>query len=193
MKCDRCDNEATVTVKTIINGEEKDFHLCNDCVMKFTDLAVNDKGEIKTGIQKLDKKKIENLIDQFLPSLDEVIDSYYDYRFKENNYSYGLLNNLADDSCPTCANLLSSIRKGIFACPDCYKFDDKLTDKILKTFNNYSLYEGKFPRRERDFKDIAIKIKNLQEQLQVLVEIEDYEKAAEIKEQIDELNMQVKN
>ena len=61
MKCDRCDNEATVTVKTIINGEEKDFHLCNECVMKFTDLAVDDKGEIKTGIQKLDKKKNREL------------------------------------------------------------------------------------------------------------------------------------
>lgn len=193
MKCDRCDNEATVTVKTIINGEEKDFHLCNECVMKFTDLAVDEIGSIKSGVQRLDRKKIENLIDQFLPSLDEVIDSYYDYRFKENNYSYKMLNNLADDSCPTCGNLSSYIRQGIFGCPDCYKLDEKLTEKTLKMFNNFSFYEGKFPRKERDFKDIAIKIKNLQEQLQVLVEIEDYEKAAEIKEQIDELNMQVKN
>ena len=36
MKCDRCDNEANVTVKAIINGIEHDFHLCNDCMEKLS-------------------------------------------------------------------------------------------------------------------------------------------------------------
>lgn len=193
MKCDKCDNEATVTVKTILNGEEKNFHLCNDCLMKFTDVSVDENGNIKEGGENLDRKNIESLIEEFLPSLEEVIDSYYDYRFKENNYSYGLLNNLGDEACPTCGNLSSNIKHGVFACPDCYKLNDKLTTKTLRTYNNLRTYEGKFPRKERNFKDIATKIKNLQEKLQVSVEIEDYEQAQSLKEQIDELNMQVRN
>ena len=54
-------------------------------------------------------------------------------------------------------------------------------------------YDGKFPRKHRDFREVAIKIKNLQEQLQKSVEIEDFEKAQDLKEKIDELNMKVRN
>ncbi|MDU1708056.1 MAG: hypothetical protein E6826_06035 [Anaerococcus vaginalis] len=57
MKCDRCDNEANVTVKAIINGIEHDFHLCNDCMEKLS------KGEgnfLFDGNEKDIDMKIEN-------------------------------------------------------------------------------------------------------------------------------------
>ena len=50
-----------------------------------------------------------------------------------------------------------------------------------------------FQKKHRDFREVAIKIKNLQEQLQKSVEIEDFEKAQDLKEKIDKLNMKVRN
>lgn len=193
MKCDKCDKEATVTVKAIINGKQTDFHLCNDCVKKFTDIGVDENGKVKPGVTSLDSKNIENLIGQFMPSLEEVIDSYYEYKFNQVNFSYDMIGRLGDEACPTCGNLVSNINNGVFGCPDCYKLDKKLTGKILRTYNNYSKYEGKFPRKEREVKDLAARIKNLQDKLQISVEIEDYERAATIKEEIEELTGKVGN
>ena len=73
------------------------------------------------------------------------------------------------------------------------EIDKKLTVEILKAVNNLKKYDGKFPKKHRDFREVAIKIKNLQEQLQKSVEIEDFEKAQDLKEKIDELNMKVRN
>lgn len=191
MKCDKCDKEATVTVKAIIKGREKDFHLCNDCVKKFTDVGVDEDGNVKPGLTSLDKENIESLIGQFMPSLEEVIDSYYEYKFNETNFAYDVIANLGDDVCPTCGNSSSNIRNGIFGCPDCYRLDKKLTEKLLRSYNNYSTYRGKFPRKQREIRELGTRIKNLQDKLQISVQIEDYEEAATIKEQIEDLTGRV--
>lgn len=69
----------------------------------------------------------------------------------------------------------------------------KNSREVLKAVNNLKKYDGKFPRKHRDFREVAIKIKNLQEELQKSVEVEDFEKAQDLKEKIDELNMKVRN
>lgn len=193
MKCDRCDNEASVTVKAIINGIEHDFHLCNDCMEKLSKGEGNflfDGNEKDIDINNFDWK---SLVDKFVPSLDQIIDSYYDYKISKNNFSYDYFSSLKEETCPKCGNSLTNIKSGVFGCPHCYEIDKKLTVEILKAVNNLKKYDGKFPKKHRDFREVAIKIKNLQEQLQKSVEIEDFEKAQDLKEKIDELNMKVRN
>ena len=191
MKCDRCDNEATV--KAIINGIEHDLHLCNDCMEKLSKGEGNflfDGNEKDIDINNFDWK---SLVDKFVPSLDQIIDSYYDYKISKNNFSYDYFSSLKEETCPKCGNSLTNIKSGVFGCPYCYEIDKKLTVEILKAVNNLKKYDGKFPKKHRDFREVAIKIKNLQEQLQKSVEIEDFEKAQDLKEKIDELNMKVRN
>lgn len=192
MKCDRCDNEASVTVKAIINGEEHNFHLCNDCMQK---LSKGDSGFLNDEERDLDINNIDwkSLVDKFVPSLDQIIDSYYEYKISKNNYYYDYFSSLNQDCCPKCGNNVSNIKEGIFGCPYCYEMDKKLSKKLLKSVNNFSKYEGEVPRKHRDFRNLAIKIKKLQEELQRSVEIEDFEKAQDLKEKIDELNMKVRN
>ncbi|MES1291076.1 UvrB/UvrC motif-containing protein, partial [Vibrio cholerae] len=74
-----------------------------------------------------------------------------------------------------------------------YKLSDKLTQKVLRTYNNYDKYTGMLPKKDREFKEVALEIKDLQERLQQSVDTEDYEQAASLKERIDDLNMKVKN
>ena len=191
MKCDRCDNEASVTVKAIVNGTEHDFHLCNDCVQKLS------KGEVTVfeDYKEVDVNNFDwrSLVEKFVPSLDQIIDSYYDYKISKNNFSYDYFSSLKEEHCPECGNSVANIKAGIFGCPHCYELDKKVSREVLKVVNNLKKYDGKFPRKHRDFREVAIKIKNLQEQLQKSVEIEDFEKAQDLKEKIDELNMKVRN
>ena len=101
--------------------------------------------------------------------------------------------NLDDKACPYCGNLESNIREGIFGCPHCYNLNKNLTEKVLKTYNNLSEYKGRFPKAEREFRQVAQRIKDLSQKLAESVETEDYELAANIKEEIEQLNMKVKN
>ena len=192
MKCDRCDNEAQVTVKAIINGKEHNFHLCNDCVNKLSKEPIDDiEGFKEVDINNFD---LRSLMDKFIPSLEEIIDSYYEYKYNKNNYGFDYISSMSQNACPNCGNLENNIRAGIFGCPTCYNFDTKNTKKILKTKNNYTgQYEGKYPKKHRDFKEVAIQIRNLQEKLQQSVATEDFEQAQSIKDEIDKLNMKVRN
>lgn len=195
MKCERCGKDASVSVKAIVNGYEHDFYLCNDCLKKYTDMSEENGIPNEEGFHKinLNNKKLESLIQKFVPSLDDMIDGYYEYKYNQNNHPYSYMEGLNQKACPNCGNLESNIRNGIFGCKECYKLSDNLSRKVLKTYNNYDKYTGKFPKKDREFKQVALEIKKLQEKLDLSIATEDYEQAADLKEQIDDLNMKVKN
>lgn len=190
MKCDKCGKEATVTVKAIINGLEHDFHLCNSCLEEYKKLYRDGDG-IKS--VNLNDNNFRKLFEKMIPSLDDVIDSYYEYKYNKNNYDYDYMSSLNQGVCPVCGNLESNIKMGVFGCPDCYKLDSSLSKNILKTKNNYQAYKGHYPRRHRNFLNLADKIKNLQEKLQISIETEDFEEAKNLKDEIDRLNTKVRN
>ena len=76
MKCDRCDNEANVTVKAIINGIEHDFHLCNDCMEKLSKGEGNflfDGNEKDIDINNFDWKSLVDNLFQALTKLSILI------------------------------------------------------------------------------------------------------------------------
>ena len=175
MKCERCGKDASLSVKAIVNGNEHNFYLCEDCMKYYTEF---------TG---------ENVSDGKFNKINEIIDNYYEYKYNLNNHAFSYMEGLNQKTCPKCGNLESNIKAGIFGCSECYKLSDKLTNKILKTYNNFDTYTGKMPKAEREFKEVALEIKTLQEKLKQSVETEDYEQAADLKERIDDLNMKVKS
>lgn len=191
MKCDRCDNEAEVTVKAIVNGTEHNFHLCSDCINKLSKEPLDDiDGFKEVNINNFD---LRSLMDKFIPSLDEIIDSYYEYKYNKNNYGFDYFNIIKQEHCPKCGNSETNIKSGIFGCKYCYELDNNNTDKLLKQINNFKNYEGDFPNKHKNFRKIAIEIRDLQEELQKSVELEDFEKAQNLKNKIDELNTKVRN
>lgn len=194
MKCDKCGiNDAELTVRAIINGNQKDFHLCRECFKEYSNEASTsfDGSFQQVDLNDFDWKK---LVEKMIPSLDDIIDGYYEYKYNKNNYGFDYINSMSQNACPVCGNLENNIRAGIFGCPHCYQFDTKNTKKLLQKKNNFNgSYKGKYPKKHRDFKEVAIQIKNLQEKLKQSVETEDYEQAQSIKDEIDKLNMKVRN
>ena len=194
MKCDKCGKEASVSLKIIFNGNSHNVHLCQDCLEKYSDLPEDiDPKEISNENISFNPKDLESLIKKFVPSLDDVIGGYYEYKYNKNNEDRAYILNIDQRSCPYCGNLESSIKNGVFGCPHCYNLDKSLTARVLKTYNNLDEYKGKFPKAERKFKAVAEKIKDLSQRLNESVATEDYELAQNLKEEIDRLNTQVKN
>ncbi len=194
MKCDKCGKEASVSLKIIFNGNSHNVHLCQDCLKKYSDLPEGvDPQEISNENISFNPKDLEGLIKKFVPSLDDVIGGYYEYKYNKNGDDKAYILNIDQRSCPYCGNLELSIKNGVFGCPHCYNLDKSLTARVLKTYNNLDEYKGKFPKAERKFKAVAEKIKDLSQRLNESVATEDYELAQNIKEEIDRLNTQVKN
>lgn len=195
MKCEKCGNDASISVRAVVNGYVHDFYLCEDCLKKYTNMDMTNTGKSKQVVNKIDFDKLNlgDLIENFIPSLDNMIDSYYDFKFNLNNKTFDYLKSINQRTCPSCGNPESNIKVGKFGCNQCYKLNHKLTEKILKSFNNFDTYRGDFPKAEREFKEVALEIKSLQEKLNQSVETEDYEQAQILKERIDDLNMKVQN
>ncbi len=183
MKCDRCGKEATVTVRAIFNNYSEDFHLCSDCAKEVEKMA-KDMTDKREGF---DFRKLAQI---FMPSLDQIIDGYYDYK---KNQALDFSKDTDDRVCPNCERSISDIKMGEFSCPSCYDLDSQLTRGLLKSYNNFGKYQGPYPRKQRNFRDLAQKIRELQEELVFSVETEDFEKAANLRDEIEELNTRVKD
>lgn len=194
MKCDKCGKEASVSLKVIFNGNSHNIHLCPDCMKEYSNIPEGaDPREMKAENISFNPKDLEGLLQKFIPSLEEVIDGFYEYKYNNANKDVEYILNIDDKSCPYCGNLESNIRQGKFGCSHCYQLDKSLTDRVLKTYNNLSEYKGTYPRAERKFKAVADEIKVLSQRLNESVATEDYELAADLRDKIDKLNMQVKN
>ena len=193
MKCDKCGKEASVSLKILFNGNSHNVHLCQDCLKKYSNLTEGvDYKNIKNEDISFSPSDLESLIQKFIPSLDDVINGYYEYKINKNQNEESYILDIDQKSCPYCGNPESSIKNGVFGCPHCYNLDKAMTDKILKTYNNLSDYRGSLPRAERKFMDLAEKIKDLSQRLSESVATEDYELAKDLKDELDKLTMQVK-
>lgn len=87
--------------------------------------------------------------------------------------------------CPACGYTQSHLKKaGRLGCPECYNTFAEGLEGILKSMHKGSRHVGKVPRAQQSGKTVAEKIKKLQEELERAVAIEDYERAAVLRDEI---------
>lgn len=174
MLCDICgENEATIHITEIINDEAKELHVCQKCAE-----AESIKMQQSFDIADL----LSGLVD--FPSLvekEEVI------------------------KCPTCGMSYDDFRRvGKLGCSDCYTAFGKVLRPLLKNIHGSSHHVGKEPekivavgkeeglpagRKAEKIKVIPKKdrIAELKERLQQAIQVEEYEKAAVLRDRIREL------
>jgi protein arginine kinase activator len=94
----------------------------------------------------------------------------------------------ADLACPTCGFTQADFKKsGRLGCPACYEtFKDGLMG-ILKSMHKGPRHTGKVPRALAVGREIQDRIKSLQHSLEEAVALEDYERAARLRDQIKAL------
>jgi len=83
-------------------------------------------------------------------------------------------------ACPTCGITLTEINKaGKLGCGDCYLFFKDALNQLLYKLHGSTKHTGK---------GISNKLHDLENQLADAIQAEDYEKAAKLRDEINELN-----
>jgi protein arginine kinase activator len=87
--------------------------------------------------------------------------------------------------CPNCGFTQADFKKaGRLGCSECYvTFHDGL-EALLKTMHKGTRHQGKVPQAFQQSRDLSDRLKNLQKKLEKAVADEDFEQAAQMRDEI---------
>jgi len=163
MHCQICKkNEATIHLTEISDGLRTEMHLCEYCAAE-------------EGIAVKSQLSINELLANLLatqPSDEEL--------FGDSDRKV---------CCPNCGFTLDQFTKeALLGCPNDYEvFEKSLLPLIEKTHDGKTTHCGKVPSKTPKGTKKQIKLTALREQLQAAVQNEDYERAAELRDKINQL------
>ena len=161
MLCQNCGKyEATTHVKRIVNGESAEAHPCSDCAKA---LGYND------------------VFGGFGNTFGDLLGSF----FGEPQVSAISSRTIR---CEKCGNTFNDIvNSGKIGCADCYTtFYDKLLPS-LQRIHGKTRHEGKNPTIIKAEVTNVNPIEDLEEQLRIAIDEQNFEKAAQLRDKINEL------
>ncbi len=165
MICEICGQaEATVHITRTINGETKEIYLCPKCAAAAGHLPWASGKEFPVGTL------FGSLFD--IGSVSEDV---------------GDAASMGRGVCPGCGSTYESFREtGFFGCAECYDAFAGALEPLLKKIHGDTIHRGKRPAAAPQ-ESHATTIRRLREQLKRAVELEEYERAAEIRDEIQRL------
>ncbi|MCC6907015.1 MAG: UvrB/UvrC motif-containing protein [Phycisphaerales bacterium] len=189
MKCDQCDNEATVHELVVKNGKRLERHLCEGCA----------KGQ---GLPIPANTPITQLLTQFITS--QVQPTGVASASQQPRPAAQPTNN----ACPECGLAFAQFRQsGLLGCPACYAaFEGQLSPLLARAHDRGTHHKGKLPRRLREVSgtsvpppvkpvrpapasraaaaEIVARVKELRERLTQAIAAEQYEIAAQLRDEL---------
>ncbi len=164
MICQECGiRQATVHFTKIINGEKAEYHLCEVCAQGKSDTFINTFHSPNLSLN--------NLLAGFFN-----VEPKYPEPFETRQMT----------RCANCGMTFEQfLEVGKFGCARCYDaFHEKLTPVLKRIQGGNWKHNGKIPRRTGAALQLRKKIEILKETLQNLVAKEEFEKAAEVRDEI---------
>ena len=152
MKCQLCDNPATVHLTEIVDAQKKELHLCQSCAES----------------QQLVKQQEINLPAILQTLIGQHIGSPTD--------------ELARLTCPACGIKYMEFRaQGRLGCPHDYQVFRRGLEPLLQRIHRSTRHAGKAPRRIIS-PDRHAELVELRRRLQTAVDAEAYEEAARLRD-----------
>ncbi|MDD5698969.1 MAG: UvrB/UvrC motif-containing protein [Victivallaceae bacterium] len=179
MLCDICkQHEATIHIQEIIKGVKKTMHLCSECAMK---KSQND------------------------PSFDfggfNLAEMLYNISASQNGMPAPQLPEpdtqaeaTPDLQCPQCKWTLTVLRRtGRVGCPECYQVFREVIASALENMHRGKLHVGKKPgvKGTDASSNLMLELMNLQKELDEVIQREEYEKAAQLRDRIKSLKAEM--
>lgn len=173
MQCQEChQNPASLHFTKIINGKKTETHLCEQCA--------KEKGEMIAGTGGF---SINSL-------LSGLLNFEYPLAGKSKESTFANVENIYCKQCGMSFHQFSKV--GRFGCSNCYTTFQSKIDPILKRVHSgNTTHTGKIPKRIGGNLHITKKITQLKEQLQKAILHEEFENAAELRDQIRSLEQQL--
>lgn len=163
MKCQNCNTrEANVHVTKIMNGVKSEVHLCEECAKQKQEFGFSNAVGIGFPIS------FQNIMD----GIYEVMGAPHQSVAKEA-------------ACQVCGMTFEDFRRtGRVGCGECYTtFSNNMLPLIKRVHGNFQ-HTGKIPKRTGGVIKVRKNVERLKDELKQLVENEEYEKAAMIRDQI---------
>ena len=154
MKCDRCDNEATIHLTQVVEGQVRKVHLCETCA----------------AAEGLDINQTISITDLLLGKSEDVEPEI----LMESDQSCPRCHFTRADFKKT----------GRLGCPSCYEHFSEGLAPLLKAVQRGNRHRGKIPSREGLRVQKAAELGTLHEELAQAVAEERYEDAARVRDQI---------
>jgi protein arginine kinase activator len=156
MKCQFCEQVASVIYTKIVGDKSQKTHLCSECA---------------------DEKGITNL-DHF--NLSDILMD--DEQFSDSQEK----NTTDTSKCPECGFTLEDLRKvGRLGCSSCYDLFGGELKSMISNMHKGTQHKGKVPEGMLKVIEAKTKLKKLQSQLDKAIENEEYEKAGKLKEELE--------
>jgi protein arginine kinase activator len=167
MLCENCKkNEASVHFTQIINGEKKEFNICESCAKEADGFQI--AGDMGFGSSF---------------SFLNILSGIMDYMGPSQNISKSQVL-----TCKNCGTTYNEFKKyGLLGCSECYKNFSPAIIPVIKRVQGNLEHVGKIPKKLG--KEIMEKrrLSKLKEELQKAIANEEYEKAAQIRDDIKSL------
>ena len=162
MLCQLCNkSQATVHLLDIVppNGEKRERHLCERCA-----------GEEGVTAQK--HESINNILDNFIKHAAGV-------------------QHMSETPCQDCGTTFREFRsQGQLGCPRCYEaFGKPLQTLIERAHEGATHHVGKTPSQVSGEPSMHARVAKMRRQMQEAVELEDYELAARLRDEISQLDI----
>ena len=160
MKCQTCDNPATVHLTDIVNNKKRELHLCERCARE-RNLIPDPPGP------QLDLKALLNLLMHPFPPGTQG----------EEAEAAGAAAHSTGDACEVCGITLAEFKaEGRLGCSHDYESLRGALEPLLERIHRSVVHAGKAPR--------AVRIREWKKQMKAAVEAEDYEEAARLRDLI---------
>lgn len=158
MKCQRCEKQATFHITEIAKPEVIEVHLCEDCARQYL-AAENDAGGDESSTMAVEQTKIGQTAEE-LARLDQK-------------------------TCPICGITFYEFRQqGRLGCPHDYVCFEAELEPLLLNIHDGTRHKGKRPKRGLQNTDRQTDLIRLRREMKDSVEMEDYERARELRDQI---------
>ena len=158
MKCQLCEQEATVTYTKIVGDKSQKIHLCATCA---------------------DEQGITN-IENF--SLSDILMSKSQLGLNSLGAKLDL------NTCPECGFTVDDLRKiARLGCSSCYQVFSTEVQSMINKMHKGAVHKGKVPVGMLKTIELKTKLKELEVQFKLAVDKEEFEKAGELKIELAEL------
>ncbi|MFA6716394.1 MAG: UvrB/UvrC motif-containing protein [Victivallales bacterium] len=181
MLCDICKKrEATIHIQEIVNNSKKAMHLCSECALK---KSQNDPSFDFGGFNLAEMLYNISESQGGIPGLT-MPQKTAESPDKETSTL----------KCPSCNWTLKALRQtGRVGCPECYNVFREVIDNALENMHRGKLHVGKKPGTKGPDTTSAkmLELMNLQKELDEVIQREEYEKAAELRDKIRSLKNKI--
>lgn len=164
MICQECKQRpASVHLTKIINNHKTELHLCEECAAQREDFM--------------------NIMPITPFSVNDLIAGFMDMSKAKRAYERP-----ASPKCAVCGMDYNQFKAiGRLGCQECYKYFGSELGPVLRKIQGSTVHSGKVPRRCGSHLARKKQIAELKEELRKAVETEAFERAAELRDRIKEL------